>query len=87
MTKNIMSFLYDDNGDDMNAYLDLSYIFHVITLLNIPYYFKRILNIKVKGIELVTFSLLSIILYFNVFIFSEHKYLNLLFILVYFILL
>ena len=70
----------------MDAYVDLSYLFHIITLCNIPYYFKKILNIKVSKIELVSFFVFSIVLYFNVFIFRNYPYLNLLFLLVYFLL-
>jgi hypothetical protein len=70
----------------MNAYLDLSYIFHLITLINIPYYFKRILNVKIRKIEVLSLMIFSLVLYFNVFIFMEYKYINLVFLLGYFFL-
>lgn len=69
----------------MNAYLDLSYIFHVITLLNIPYYFKRITNVKIRKIELLSLMIFSIVLYYNVFIFNGYKHINLIFLLIYFL--
>ena len=68
----------------MDAYLDLSYICHIITLLNIPYYFKKILNYKIRKGEFIVLLLLSILMYFNIFIFANYPYLNLLFLFVYF---
>lgn len=71
----------------MDAYIDLSFIFHVIVLFTLPYYYKRILNIKIKKMELLSIVIFSFVLYFNVFIFSVYKYLNLLFLLIYFLIL
>lgn len=70
----------------MNAYVDLSYIFHVITLFNLPYYFKRIINVRIKKIELLSLIIFSLVLYFNVFVFEEYKYINYIFLLIYFLL-
>ena len=69
----------------MNAYLDLSYICHVITLLNVPYYFKRIINVHFRKIEVILLGLVSIILYFNAFMYTQYPYLNYLYLLLYYV--
>ena len=76
--------MYSIDGDDMDAYVDLSYIFHIVTLVNLPYYFKKILNVKMNKMELFTLFIFSIVLYFNVFLFFNYKYLNLVFLFGYF---
>lgn len=70
----------------MNAYLDLSYIFHILILFTLPYYHKRILNEKLNKLLLISLIVFSLVLYFNVFIFGNYKYINLVFLLVYFLL-
>ena len=60
----------------MNAYVDLSYIGHVITLLNVPYYFKRIFNIKFSKWHFIIMIIVSLLMYFNVFIYMEYQYMN-----------
>ena len=68
----------------MNAYIDISYIFHLLTLLNIPYYCNRFFHMTMKKSELVALHVFSVILYFNVFLFSDLKYINYAFLLVFF---
>lgn len=68
----------------MNAYLDLSYIFHLCTLANIPYYFNKIFKKKITNLEMASLGFFSIVLYFNVFMFSDLPYINYLFLLVFF---
>lgn len=86
MTIYFIPFLYSLSGDEMNAYIDLSYIFHVLVLLTLPYYFKKILNVRMKKMELIGLIIFSIVLYFNVFLFDNYGYINLVFLLAYFLL-
>lgn len=69
----------------MDAYLDISYIFSIINILTFPYFYKRILNIKISVLEVISFITFHLLLYFNAFIFSYYKYINLIFLLVYFL--
>ena len=71
----------------MNAYLDLSFIFHILILFTLSYYYKRILNKKLDKLILISLIIYSLVLYFNVFIFSNYSYINLVFLLVYYLLL
>lgn len=86
MTIYFVLFLYPLIGDEMDAYIDLSYIFHVLVLLTIPYYFKKILDVTMKKMELIGLVIFSIVLYFNVFLFGNYGYINLIFLLFYFLL-
>jgi len=76
---------YDITGDLMDAYVDISYIFHVLIIFTLPYFYKRILNEKMKKLELILLIIFSLLLYFNVFIFESYNYLNLLFLFVVFL--
>lgn len=66
------------------AYIDLSYIYSVIISLTYVYFSKRILGIKLNCIECISIIFLNIILYFNVFILPEFKFINIIFIFIYF---
>lgn len=70
----------------MDAYVDLSYMFNVLILFTLPYYYKRILNVKMKKIELFSLIVFSLVLYFNVFILEDYNHINLVFIFGYFLL-
>lgn len=74
-----------NTGDAMNAYLDLSYIYSLAFVITTPYYFKRILNYKMSVIEIISICFFTIILYFNAFLFGDYKHINLLFLLIYFL--
>ena len=70
----------------MDAYVDLSFIFHLSILCTLPYYYKKIFNHKFKVFETILFFILSITLYFNVFLFPSFKYVNVIFIFLFFLL-
>lgn len=70
----------------MDAYLDLSYIFHLLILITVPYYFKKIMNKKMKLLELLSLGIVSLLLYLNIFVFENLPFINLLFLFVYFLL-
>lgn len=70
----------------MNAYIDISFLFHVLILITLPYYYKRILNVKFRFIEVLSLIAFSLLLYFNVFVFENNLYLNYISLLFYFML-
>lgn len=61
----------------MNAYIDLSYIFHVFLVINSCILSKNISNLKIKMKNILLISISSILIYFNV-LFAEDRsiYLN-----------
>lgn len=87
MTIYVVTFLYYLNGDEMNAYIDLSYLFSVLVIATFPYYFKKILNVKIKKIEIFCLMVFVAVLYFNIFIFAQYTFLNYLYLFIYFLLL
>ena len=88
MTIYFVIFFYTLLGEKkMNAYLDLSFIFHSISLLFLPYYYKRILNIKIRVLEMISIMLFGLILYFNVFLFKDMALINILFVFIFFLIL
>jgi len=68
----------------MDAYLDISFIFTITNILTLPYFYKKILSVKISAIELISLISFNLVLYFNAFLFSNYRYMNLIFLIVYF---